>query len=98
MYVVLTGAPTRGTSDMFKACREALDALRGRAAARPTRSDEVFDAHARVLTKAGYKGHFLNACGYTHGRDLSADVDGLADDLRGRAAGAWHPAWCSSST
>ena len=27
----------------------------------------MFAAHARVLTRAGYKGHFLNACGYTLG-------------------------------
>ena len=25
------------------------------------------DAHARTLTRAGYEGHFLNACGYTMG-------------------------------
>jgi len=28
---------------------------------------DVFAAHARVLTRAGYQGHFLNACGYTMG-------------------------------
>ena len=27
----------------------------------------MFAAHAEVLTKAGYAGHFLNACGYTMG-------------------------------
>ena len=35
---------------------------------RPGRTvGDIYDAHARVLTRAGYKGHFLNACGYTMG-------------------------------
>ena len=51
---------------MFEACVEALDACE--AALRPGNSvGEVFAAHAEVLTKAGYSGHFLNACGYTMG-------------------------------
>jgi len=28
---------------------------------------DVIAAHARVYPRAGYKGHFLNACGYTLG-------------------------------
>jgi len=45
---------------------EALEA--SQATLRPGRAvGEVFDAHARTLTQAGYAGHFLNACGYTLG-------------------------------
>ncbi len=51
---------------MFEACAEALDACE--AALRPGNAvGQVFEAHAKVLTKAGYAGHFLNACGYTMG-------------------------------
>jgi Xaa-Pro dipeptidase len=66
MHVVLTGKVDRRHSDMFRACADALDACE--ATLRPGRTvGEVFDAHARTFTKAGYKGHFLNACGYTMG-------------------------------
>ena len=51
---------------MFDACAEALDACE--AALRPGNTvGQVFAAHARILTKAGYAGYFLNACGYTMG-------------------------------
>ena len=66
MYVILTGTPDPRHRHMFEACAEALDACE--AALRPgTTVGEVFDAHAKVLTRAGYQGHFLNACGYTMG-------------------------------
>jgi Xaa-Pro dipeptidase len=66
MQVALTGAVDSRHQEMFAACAEALEA--SRAALRPGRTvGEVFDAHARTLTKAGYAGHFLNACGYTLG-------------------------------
>jgi Xaa-Pro dipeptidase len=66
MYVILTGAPDPRHRHMFEACAEALDACE--AALRPGNTvGQVFAAHARVLTKAGYAGHFLNACGYTMG-------------------------------
>lgn len=66
MHVVLTGAVDRRHRDMFRACREALAACQE--VLRPGRTvGEVFDAHARVLTRAGYGGRFLNACGYTMG-------------------------------
>ncbi|HYB42850.1 MAG TPA: Xaa-Pro peptidase family protein, partial [Candidatus Methylomirabilis sp.] len=66
MQVALAGAVDPRHRDMFAACAEALaeaeDALRpGRTAG------EVFDAHARSLTKSGFEGQFLNACGYTLG-------------------------------
>src|SRR5262245_45864103 len=66
MHVVLTGKVDRRHRDMFRACADALGACQE--ALRPGRTvGEVFDAHARTLTRAGYRGHFLNACGYTMG-------------------------------
>jgi Xaa-Pro dipeptidase len=66
MYVILTGEPDPRHRHMFDACAEALDACE--AALRPGNTvGQVFAAHAEVLTKAGYDGHFLNACGYTMG-------------------------------
>ena len=66
MYVILTGKPDPRHRHMFEACAEALDACE--AALRPDNTvGEVFAAHAEALTKAGYAGHFLNACGYTMG-------------------------------
>lgn len=66
MYVILTGDPDRRHHHMFAACSEALAACE--AALRPGNTvGDVFEAHAQVLTKAGYPGHFLNACGYAMG-------------------------------
>ncbi len=66
MHVVLTGRVDRRHRDMFRACRDALAACHERL--RPGRTvGEVFDAHARTLTRAGQAGRFLNACGYTLG-------------------------------
>ena len=66
MQVALTGEVDSRHKDMFAACVEALEA--SQATLRPGRAvGEVFDAHARTLTQAGYAGHFLNACGYTLG-------------------------------
>jgi len=66
MHVSLTGIVDPRQQDMFKACVEALQA--SQETLRPGRTaGDVFDAHARSLTKAGYEGHFLNACGYTLG-------------------------------
>jgi Xaa-Pro dipeptidase len=66
MYVILTGEVDPRHRDMFKACREALDACQE--TLRPGNTvGQVFDVHAKMLGKAGYTGHFLNACGYTMG-------------------------------
>ena len=66
MYVILTGEPDPRHQRMFDACAEALDACE--AALRPGNTvGQVFAEHARVLTKAGYAGSYLNACGYTMG-------------------------------
>ena len=66
MNVVVTGRVDRRHQDMFRACRDALTACN--ATLRPGRTvGDIFAAHARVLTRAGYKDHMLNACGYTLG-------------------------------
>jgi Xaa-Pro dipeptidase len=66
MHVVLTGKADARYRDMFKACSDALRACEE--TLRPGRTvGEVFDAHARTFAKAGQKGNFLNACGYTMG-------------------------------
>jgi Xaa-Pro dipeptidase len=66
MNVVLTGAVDERQRDMFRACREALDACQD--VLRPGRTvGEIFDTHARVLTKSGFGKSYLNACGYTMG-------------------------------
>ena len=66
MHVALTGKVDRRHRDMFAACVEALEAAQE--TLRPGHTvGEVFDAHARTLKKAGYEGHYLNACGYTMG-------------------------------
>ena len=66
MHVVLTGRADRRHEAMFRACRDALRECE--AAPRPGRTvGDVFAAHARILTRAGYKGHFLNACRHTMG-------------------------------
>ncbi len=66
MHVSLTGTVDPRQRDMFAACAEALQACEE--ALRPGRTvGEVFDVHARSLTRSGYQGHFLHACGYTLG-------------------------------
>ena len=66
MHTVLTGRVDRRHEAMFRACRQALAECESEL--RPGRTvGDVFAAHARILTRAGYKGHFLNACGYTLG-------------------------------
>jgi Xaa-Pro dipeptidase len=66
MYVILTGKVDPRHREMFAACVDALQACEE--TLRPGNSvGQVFDAHAQVLTAAGYAGHFLNACGYTMG-------------------------------
>jgi Xaa-Pro dipeptidase len=64
--VILTGEPDPRHRHMFEACAEALDACEQ--TLRPGNTvGQVFEAHAKVLSKAGYAGHYLNACGYTMG-------------------------------
>ena len=64
MFVVLTGKPQPGHTDMYAACRDALEHCEQTLKVGNT-VGEVFDVHARVLTKHGFGHAHLNACGYT---------------------------------
>jgi Xaa-Pro dipeptidase len=66
MYVILTGKVDPRHRDMFRACADALHACEETLKPGNVVGD-VFEVHARILNAAGYKGHFLNACGYTMG-------------------------------
>lgn len=66
MYVILTGKTDARHREMFGACADALQACEETLKAGNT-VGQVFEAHARVLSAAGYAGQFLNACGYTMG-------------------------------
>ena len=51
---------------MYEACLEALKACEN--VLKPgNRAGEVFDTHANVLDKLGYKRSRMNACGYSLG-------------------------------
>lgn len=66
MTAILTGRVDPRHRDMFKACRDALDACED--ALRPGRTvGDIYAAHAKTLAKAGYGGHILKVCGYTMG-------------------------------
>jgi Xaa-Pro dipeptidase len=66
MRTFAIGRPEPRLIAMHAACREALAA--SEEALRPGRPvGEVFDAHARLLDKAGYREQRLNACGYSLG-------------------------------
>ncbi len=67
IVVVLTGPKVDDRHRrMHEACLDALTSVQ--AALRPGNTvGEVFDAHARALTKHGYGHALLNACGYTMG-------------------------------
>jgi Xaa-Pro dipeptidase len=66
MFSVLTGQVDPRHRDMYEACREALNACEE--VLRPGNTlGDVWDAHEQTLTRAGYAGKFLNACGYGMG-------------------------------
>ena len=66
MRTFIVGEPDPRLVDMHKAAREALYACE--AALKPGEPiGNVFDAHAAVLDKAGYREARLNACGYSLG-------------------------------
>ncbi|MSP83666.1 MAG: aminopeptidase P family protein [Alphaproteobacteria bacterium] len=66
MRTICVGRATDRHRTLHRACVEALGACQD--ALRPGRPiGEVFDAHARVMDKAGLKQHRLNACGYSMG-------------------------------
>ena len=66
MRTFIVGKPDPRLVEMHKAAEDAL--FESEAALKPGRPiGEVFDAHARVLDKAGYAHARLNACGYSLG-------------------------------
>ena len=66
MRTLVIGPVSEAHAAMHRAAADALDACRE--TLRPGRTfGEVFDAHARVLDRAGYREHRLNACGYSLG-------------------------------
>ncbi len=66
MRTLVVGHPSDRQVEMHRVACEALLAVE--AALVPGRPiGEAFDAHARVLDRAGYQAHRLNACGYSLG-------------------------------
>jgi len=66
MRTIPIGRPPARQVEMHKVAVDALEACK--AALRPGRPiGDVFDAHARVLDKAGYQAHRMNATGYSLG-------------------------------
>ena len=66
MRTLLIGSAHPEQVAMFDACADAMQAcVEALAPGRPI--GDVFDAHARVLDRAGYREHRMNACGYSLG-------------------------------
>lgn len=66
MSTVVTGEVRPGHRSMFDACKETLAACQN--VLRPGHTvGDLFEAHRRTLTEAGYGHAILNACGYTLG-------------------------------
>jgi Xaa-Pro dipeptidase len=66
MRTIPIGKPPAKQVEMHKVAVDALEACK--AALKPGRPiGEVFDAHARVLDKAGYQAYRMNATGYSLG-------------------------------
>ena len=66
MHNVITGKPTQRQQDMYAACRDALKACEDTLRAGKTVGD-IYAAHAKSMTKSGFKKQMLAACGYTLG-------------------------------
>ncbi len=70
MHTFAVGTPPDRQVEMHAVAREALLAVE--AALTPGNTvGAAFDAHARVLDRAGYQAHRLNACGYSLGTTFS---------------------------
>lgn len=70
MHTLPVGTVTDRQRDMHKACEEAL--LSCEAALKPGAvMGDVFQVHADVFDRAGYRDHRLNACGYCMGAAFS---------------------------
>src|SRR5204862_5013286 len=66
MRTLIVGEPPARQREMHKVAVDALEACK--AALLPGRPiGEVFDAYARVLDRAGYHAHRMNATGYSLG-------------------------------
>lgn len=66
MHLVVTGKPDPRHLEMFAACSNAIEACEE--TLRPGRTfGDIYDAHAEVLSGAGFDGMFLNTCGYPLG-------------------------------
>jgi len=66
MATVLTGRAGKVHRAMFEGCRDALAAVKE--TLKPGRTvGDLFEAHAKALTAAGFGHAYLNACGYTMG-------------------------------
>ena len=71
MRVIVVGQTQPAQLDMYRACRDALEAA-GAALAPGHTLGEAFEAHAEVIDCAGFEGQRLNACGYGLGATFSA--------------------------
>ncbi len=66
MSVIVTGRPSAVQQDMFRACRDTLDACMDALRSGNT-VGQVYQAHVDGLTTAGYGHAALKACGYSMG-------------------------------
>ncbi len=70
MRTVIVGEPSPRHIELYKACREAIEAIEK--VLRPGSTfGTVFDTHAMVLDEHGLTRHRLNACGYSLGARFS---------------------------
>jgi Xaa-Pro dipeptidase len=66
MRTVVVGDPSPRHRELYKACRETIEAIEAVLTSGYTFGD-VFDTHARILDERGLSRHRLNACGYSLG-------------------------------
>lgn len=70
MRTVVIGDVTPRHRELYRACRETINAIEE--VLRPGKTfGDVFDTHARILDERGLTRHRLNACGYSLGARFS---------------------------
>jgi Xaa-Pro dipeptidase len=70
MRTVVIGEPGSRHRELYKACRETIEAIEK--VLRPGNTfGTVFDVHARIMDDRGLSRHRLNACGYSLGARFS---------------------------
>ncbi|MGK6312424.1 M24 family metallopeptidase [Neorhizobium sp. DT-125] len=70
MRTVVVGEPSQRHRELYRACRETIQAIEE--VLRPGHTfGDVFDTHARILDERGLSRHRLNACGYSLGARFS---------------------------